>query len=188
MTTSTAPSYTDPSGTPFDADRVKVIEQTLANLRSGRYFRLHAASGRSAIGCRPPTSRHAWSHCIVTVGRMAAESDALAQVATAILGHVNLYGTHPEADAQVFEAAAGALDKGFDDVIGRAGPEAGRHRDHHRDFSLAERVLVAYWLATATAGFAECVPGVGWALDAIARAHGIHVSHVPKPETHRVRR
>jgi hypothetical protein len=145
----------------------KAITRVRDDLMSGAYFSRHASSHRSAIGYRPVLNHRDWAHAMKTIAEMAAESDSLAQVAHTIMGRVNLYGTRPEACAQIFEAAAEALRNGFDDVVGRSGPEAGRYSDHQRTFTLRERVLVAYWLEAATAPMQDCVPGVGWCVDAI---------------------
>lgn len=149
------------------ADDAKVIARVRDDLMSGAYFSRHAASHRSAIGYRPPLNRNDWAHAMKTLAEMATECDSLAQVAHTIMGRVNLYGTRPEACAQIFERAAEALREGFDDVIGRAAPGAGRFSDHQRDFNLRERVLLAYWLEAATAPMQDCVPGVGWCVAAI---------------------
>lgn len=168
-------------GTPYSDKDVAVIERVRENLLDGTFFRNAAASGRSALGYRPVLNRADWSHAMTTLGKMAAQSDAMAQIASQIMGKVNLYGTRPSASAQIYEAAAIALANEYDDIVGRSGPEAGRYSDHHREFSLRERVSLAYWLAEATAPMQDCVPGVGWCVTAIARAEGIHPSPVNFP-------
>lgn len=153
----------------MSSDKQATLDGYKQDLLSGRVFALHAASARSSYGYRPPIGRTQWATCMERLARMAAQSDRLAQVANMILGRVNLYGTAPQAEAAVYERAGEALAKGFDDVIGRAGPEAGRHSDHQHEFSLADRVAVAYWLEYATRPFSSCVPGVGWCLSNIAQ-------------------
>lgn len=149
-----------------------VIERVNNDLLSGRYFALVAASERSRYGYQPPINRAAYAHCIETLSRMAARSDRLAQIAVACIVRVNLYGTNGEERAHVYEAAGVALARGFDDVIGRAGPEAGRHSEHQHEFTLADRVALAYWLDEATSKFQSGVPGVGWCVSRIAASVG----------------
>jgi hypothetical protein len=177
-TTAPLVTYTD-GGEPYDDHHAEIIRGHEADLLSGAVFARHAASDRSVIGYAPPTSRDVWSHAISTVGRMAAESDALAQVAAAIVGRVNLYQTNHECHAQVWEGAAIAIRKGYDDVIGRSGPEPGRHKDHQRPFNIHEIVQVAYWLNEATARGGSSAPAIGWCLDAIARAHRVRTPRTP---------
>jgi hypothetical protein len=64
---------------------------------------------------------------------------------------------------------------GYDDVIGRAGPDAGRWSDHQHKFTIHQVVMLAYWLAEAGAKVQYSVPGVGWCVDAIARSEGIRI-------------
>lgn len=166
-------TYTDPTGAPYGPDHTARLEQYAQDLMSGRVFRLHAASARSARGYRPPMHRDDWSHAMATIARMAHQSDALAQVASKILGRVNLYGTRALADAQIWERAAEALEDGFDDVIGRAGPEAGRFKDHQHPYTLHQRLSVLAWVTEATAKLQDSVPGLGWCASALIRAHQV---------------
>lgn len=152
----------------------RVIERVRAELLSGRKFSLVVASERSRYGYQPPLNRSGYAHCIQTLGRMAAVSDKLAQVATRCIKSINLYGTDGEERAHVYAAAAEALASGYDDVIGRAGPDAGRYRDHQHEFTLYDRVQISYWLNEATEKWQSGVPGVGWAIAALAEEVGYH--------------
>jgi hypothetical protein len=152
------------SATRTDAD-ARVIDRYRERLLSGQTFALTAMSHRSRRGYMPPISRRDWAACMETVARMARRSDALAQIAVKI--RPNLYGTAADASAHVWESAGAVLARGFDDVIGRAGPEAGRFSDHQRDYTLAERVEVACWLTRACKPF-DPSSTIGWALEALA--------------------
>lgn len=153
------------------------VQRYEADLLDGTVFARHAESARSAYGYRPCLDRRAWSHAVTTIGQMAARSDALAQVAAAILPGLtrNTYTTRPEASAAIYEGAAAAIRAGYDDVIGRSGPEAGRHSDHQRPFRIDEVVLIAYYLIEATRYMAESVVGPGWALAAVREQHDVPV-------------
>jgi hypothetical protein len=148
------------------------------DLLSGRTLVLHAQSHRSRRGCMPPMSRRSWAHAMGTLANMAASSDRLAQVAAAIIGHVNLYGDDAQACAAMYERAFDAMKGKYDDVIGRAGPEAGKHSSHQHEWKLIDRVAVHYWLALATKGMTASTPGVGWALEVVAKEVGFN----PTPE------
>lgn len=156
----------------------KVIADYREKLMSGKTLANHAASHRSRRGYKPPISRRDWAHAMGTLAKMAEQSDRLAQVAAAIIGKVNLYGDRAQACAAMYEQAGAAMSKRYDDVIGRAGPEAGRHSEHQHEWTLYDRVAVHYWLELATRGMTDSASGVGWALQAVADEVGFH----PVPE------
>lgn len=148
--------------------RTKTLDRFRDDLLSGRTLVLHANSHRSRRGYMPPMSRRDWAHAMRTLADMAASSDRLAQVASAIMGSVNLYGDDAQACAKMYEKAAEAMRTKFDDVIGRAGPEAGRYSSHQHEWTLADRVAVHYWLELACRPMASSAPGVGWCLALVA--------------------
>jgi hypothetical protein len=74
-------TYTRPDGTPYSERDVAVIERVRADLLSGRTLALHATSARSVSGYHPPMTRVQWAHMMGTLAKMAATSDALAQIA-----------------------------------------------------------------------------------------------------------
>ena len=151
-----------------------VIERVRDDLMTGRYFTLHAASQRSRYGYHPVVSRRGWAHALGTLARMAEQSDMLAQIAVAVVGRVNLYGTDPEECAHIYEAAVAALAAQYDDVVGRSGPDGGRY--NLRDYTLAERIQLAAWLGEATRLMdASHAHGVGWAVAAIADAESVRL-------------
>ena len=121
--TTTIP-WLDRDGEPFALKQEAAVERYYHDLLDGTVFRRHAISARSRHGYPPPTIRRAWSHVVATIGRMAGESDALAQVAAKILAHApNLYGTDADVAAAVYGRAADAIAAGFDDVLARTGPD-----------------------------------------------------------------
>jgi hypothetical protein len=175
-------TYTRPDGAEYSEQDAARIEETRERLLSGRTFSMSAAGYRSAYGYRPPCGRDQYAHVVQTLGRMAAQSDSFAQIAAAILnGGLNPYGNRDELAAKVYEGAAKALASGYDDVIKRASPEPGRYSDAQRGYSLGECILLDYWLAEATAKCASHLPGVGWCVDALARAERVHVNSALYP-------
>lgn len=152
-----------------------IVAQYQADLLSGAVFYRAAHGYASEIGYRPPINRRAWSDCMSEVAAMGKVSDPLAQVAVAIIGRVNLYGTPGQACSAVYQYAGEALARGYDDVLRRASPEPGRYSDSQRDFTLSERVAIAHWLIDACRPFAGAVGttiSVGWCLDRIAKDTG----------------
>jgi hypothetical protein len=154
-----------------------IIDGYRQSLMDGSVFVKIALSSRSAIGYRPPITYREWSHCMTTISQMAGKSNEFAQIANAILGRVNLYGTPPDARAQVFDRASDALREGFDDVIGRASPEGGRWSDYHREYKLPTRILLMAWLEEATAPMSESVWGLSWCLLVLAQAEQVTIPY-----------
>lgn len=163
-------------------ERQAVLDKFRDELQSGVVFmraaQAHRTNSFMAGVYRPPIGHRDWAHCYITIGRMARESDALAQVAASIVGKINLYGTDPDVMAHVYEGAAKAVTHGFDDVIGRTGPNAGRPSSYHRAFTLYEVVAIGYWLEFACRPFAKSAPGVGWCLSMLADECHARVDHV----------
>lgn len=155
----------------------QTLNQYREDLKSGRTLVLHAQSHRSRFGYQPPINRRNWAHMMRTLADMAASSDRMAAVANHIIGRVNLYGTDAQACARAYEMAFEAMNKPYDDVIGRAGPEAGRYSDHRHEWTLYDRVAVHYWLELATRGMTAAAPGVGWCLALVAKEIGFHPTH-----------
>jgi hypothetical protein len=156
------------------------VDEYRESLRSGRTLALAAASHRSRFGYMPPIGHRQWSHTIETLGRMARESDALAQIASAIVGRLNLYGDNAQLCTSVYSAAFEAVTSGYDDVVGRTGPEAGRWSQYHRSYSLREIVSLHYWLILACKGATSSVDRPGWCLQIVAETVGGSPWHVRK--------
>lgn len=156
--------------TTTDERRAEMIDGYKADLLSGKAFSMHAMSHRSRYGYKPPTT--GWPHAMAALAGMAAVSDPLAQVASAIIGRVNLYGDDAQLCAAVYEHAATAIRTGYTDYVGLAGPEPGRRSDRQRAYTLHEVVAVAYWLAYAVRGRTASTYGPGWCLAAIAEEVG----------------
>lgn len=172
----TTPGLTDLD---FDHRNAVVINRVHDELLNGTYFRNHERSYRS-IRRYSVARREGWGYCIETLGRMAQTSDALAQIAAAIIREVPLYQTDHEAAAKVYEVAARVLAEPYEDVVGMAAPDAGRRRDHIKDWTLGQRIALAGWLTVACSKFhLGSVPGHGWALTALAEAKRVHLPALP---------
>lgn len=154
-----------------DRDRV-VLDKYREDVLSGKSLVMHGNSHRGRGGYKPPLGRDQWAHAVRTLADMAASSDRLAQVANGIVGRINLYGDRAQLCAAVYEAAFQVMNKPYDDVIRRAGPEPGRYSDNQHAWTLYDRVAVHYWLELACRPCADSAPGVGWALQALAEETG----------------
>lgn len=160
------------------ADRdARVVNQYRDDLLSGRTLALAANSHRGRYGYKPPVGHRQWAHTIETLGRMARESDSLAQIASHIVGRLNLYGNDAQLCASVYSAAYEAVHKGYTDVVGRSGPEAGRASQYERPYRLGELALLACWLELATKGATSSVPGIGWCLSIVLETSHVYVPH-----------
>lgn len=148
------------------------VDKYRDDLRSGRTLALHAQSHRSRYGYKPPVGHRQWAHTIETLGRMGRESDALAQIASHIVGKLNLYGDDAQLCAAVYSGAFEAVHKGYTDYVGLAGPEPGRRSDRQRPYSLRETVNLAYWLILACKGATSSTTGPGWCLQVVAETVG----------------
>ena len=125
-------------------ERQAVLDKFREDLLSGRTLVLVAQSERSRYGYYPPIRHEDWGTCIERLGRMARTSDRLAQIATAIMGKLNLYGTEGQIRAALYEAAFHATRKPYVDYVGLAGPEPGRRSDRTHDWTLYDMVALSY--------------------------------------------
>ena len=159
-----------------DVDRAerdaRQVHEYIDSLRSGRTLALAAQSHRSRYGYKPPVGHRQWAHTIQVLGQMAQQSDPLAQIASHIVGRLNLYGDDAQLCASVYDGAFHAVNSGYDDIVGRTGPEAGRWSQYHRAFTLSEIVSLHYWLILATKGATSSVSRPGWCLSVVADALG----------------
>jgi hypothetical protein len=156
------------------------LDEYEADLMSGAVFARHAFSARSHLGYEPPMTSRDWAHVIVTLGQMAGSGDALARLTRSILanGTPNLYGTRSQAMARVKSAAAAALREGFDDVIGRTGPEPKRYSEAQSDYSLRTRLELLCWLTVACAPLGYSVPGIGWCAQLLCEREGVNSGRI----------
>lgn len=121
--------------TTTERDRA-TIERFRADLLNGAVFTRHAVARRSYVGYRPPTSRRDASTLLVGLGRFAADSDQAAQLVSAIVRTLHIYGCREEMLAKAHDTAATAIREGYTDVIGLASPEPPRRRDAQGRYSL----------------------------------------------------
>jgi hypothetical protein len=153
---------------------LQMIAEAEADYLSGATFA--RASHSTALSYQPPIRSDEYGKVIETLGRLAAEGDAAASIASRLVGSVNLYGTPSQVEAGLYRAAFEAISGGYDDVLGRTGPEAGRYSDHQHDHSIRTILLVACYIAEAVAPFASYVTGNGpggWVLRALCEQYRI---------------
>ncbi len=156
----------------------RAVKREREALLDGSYFARHAMSHRSRPLGGACVAREKWAHAIQTLGRMAVTSDAFAQLA-ATIGLPPLYQTDGELCAAIYERAHSVLAQPYDNVVRRSGPEQGRLSCCTRDWTLAERLQLAAWLAEATAPSAASVPTIGWVLPLIAEDAVALMPHTP---------
>lgn len=147
--------------------REEIVEEYRAEMLSGVVFHRHMVSHNSVYGYKPCLNRDAYVHAMGALVQLASKGDPFAQVANTCMHRVNLYGTRSEEAAHIYEAAAKCIREGYDDVIRRSGPDAGRPSESHRPFTLPEVIVIALWLSEATRKMDSSVTQVGWCLRAL---------------------
>lgn len=159
----------------MDAIREReIMDEVSENLLNGRSFDMCARSERSAIGYRPPCPRKYWAIAIETIGRMANESDVLAQLASKLLTSIPLYQTNNELRAHIMESAGKAIRDGYLDVIRLASPEPGRRSDAQRAFTLYECLTLDVWLNLAVP-CPDTAPGIGWVVSKLIEENRVRM-------------
>lgn len=149
------------------------LDRLRTGLLSGAAFSWAASSNRSVIGYQPPITSRDYGHVLQVAGEMAKAGDLFAAVAREIVHRVNLYGTRSQVLAAANEAVAQFVRHGYDDVIGRTGPEAGRPSSHHHAVTLGQAIALRYYLAEIEAPMGSSIPGVGWGVETLAKEAGV---------------
>jgi hypothetical protein len=157
-------STTDTTVTEREAEVLAKVE---AELMSGRTFALVAMGSRSITGYQPPTESCKYAQALQLLGRGAQVGDRMAKLVAAIVRDLPLNNTAGETVAKMYQAAGNALDRGFFDTVGNAGPEAGRRRDHEHAYTLADRLLLKVLLANVQAIYLPTGSRHGWAFRAL---------------------
>lgn len=147
------------------------------DLESGRTFALHYQSHRSRrTGC--VLNRTAWAQLVEHMAQMARLGDAYAQIASAVVGKAPLYGDRRDLCANAYDAVCIAWRRGYDDVVGRSGPEGGRYGV--KLFGSRVAVVVSVWLEFALAGSTDSTTGIGWAAREVMDELNIQQHMLPK--------
>ena len=161
-----------------------IIERHAEALASGQRFDWYANSHASAdrMSYRAPMTARMYGRTLEVLGRFAEQGDWHASIAQRVVHRLPLYGTPPQMYAQIGRALAEAVRDGFDDVIGRTGPEAGRPSDHQHATRLDQAILLDLLLVeiAATAGGSDGVTCVGWCTKALVQRERIATWGLPK--------
>jgi hypothetical protein len=155
---------------PLDQKTTEIVERHRTALENGTRFMWYHQSYASAdrmSGGGPINSRK-YAEVLMCLSRYALMGDKQAQHVSKIVSKINLYGTPSQVLAGIGQAMFEIMVGGFDDVIGRTGPEAGRYSDHQhastlRDALYLDMLLTEIEMAT---HMSASVPGIGW-VDAI---------------------
>ena len=152
-----------------------MIDETEALYADGGYFLRCSAS--QALGYEPPITYSEYAHVVETLARLAGEGDAGAAIASRLVASVNLYGSPSQVRRSLYTTAYEFVRDGYDDVLGRTGPEAGRPSDHRHAVSLRFVLLISNYLGEATlpiSGGAPFTKGPGgWIAKALCERHGV---------------
>ena len=151
------------------ARREAAYERFKAEYVSGAYFARRSFPDPIARYHGGPLHPRQYGGMMEAVARFASQGDWHAAVARHIFGKVNLYSTPTEAVAQVAGGISEFARKGYTDVVGMTGPEAGRP-SQYTDKPVTERqslllvlLLAEVEMAASKAGVGlGHVPGLGW--------------------------
>lgn len=165
----------------YNDAQLAVIERVERELITGRSLSL-AAQGHKSRPYGSVLHRQNWCELVDAMATMASKSDALAQLAVAVIGKANLYEDRRGLCANAYDAALSAWGRGYDDVVGRSGPEGSRY--DVKPYGIGDALILAHWLAWGTRSSQDSVPGVGWCVAALVERHNIPASALaPWPTT-----
>lgn len=156
------------------------VDEYAADLVSGRAFAVtanaHAANRFTGGHYRGPIAAREYGEVLETLGRFGRQSDRYAQAAHLIAHSLPLYGTAEDALNKVYDALFRIAKDGYDDVIGRSGPEAGRPSDHKHATTL-RWALILHLLGKEISTIIDhsTAPGVGWVAQALMEREGLRV-------------
>jgi len=156
-----------------------IIERVERELVTGESFRLIERSEYSRFTCgdRIPARSQDWARLIGALAKYAEQGDRAAQaVATVLGGGINPYLTNGEILAKVAAGFAKVVQNGWDDVIGRTGPEPGRPSAYQHDTTLVDAIHLRLAFEEARAAFEGSEKaGVGWVLEHLIERENITV-------------
>lgn len=151
------------------ADREAAYQRFLQDVEAGRALAYAAHSERSVYGYQPVAHHRNYANAVAALATYAATGDRAAAAAHAVLVRLPLYNTRSAMLATVAEVLLDVHMHGYDDVVRRSGPEAGRHSDHQHPTTLQDAadlvLLYAEVEAAVTAGLDPTkpyLPGLGW--------------------------
>jgi hypothetical protein len=162
----------------------KVVDRVEADLLSGRYFDLIAASNRSVPLGGPPIASQYWAGIMQAIATFARDGDRSAATAYRLFGTINLYLTPNEVVAQVATGLAKVVREGYFDTIGATGPGASRRSayEHATDLRTAIRLALLMVEVQMSAGYLGTVPQVGWALQSLVERERVSISSAVYPK------
>ena len=143
----------------------KIIAEYEDKLVSGQVFSTAWVAAQTnatmANVYRPPLGSRKFADYVKAMGELASRGPVFAHFVSEMGFAVNLYGDEMQMEASVWQRAASALKAGFDDVIGRTGPEPMRESDAKRPYTLREILVIQSWLQKAIGS------RVGWVTQAL---------------------
>lgn len=160
------------------------IARVEVDLVSGRYFRLIAASNRSAPLSGAPIASRDWANMMLAIATYARMGDRAASTAAQIFGRVHQYLTPNEVVAQVADALAEVARSGWYDVRSASGPNPGHPSSHEHPTTLRDALWLALLMTEVemSAGNIGHVAGPGWVLQRLVARENITVHQVYLPQ------
>lgn len=156
----------------------EIVAEFAEELVDGRVFRRAAFAGQvnsTMHTYRPPLQTRKYVHFIQTIGKFAGVGQVFAHFVSELGLPVNLYGDEMQMEASVWSKVAEAFERGYEDVIGRTGPEAGRSKDYKRRYTVREALVIMEWIGEALGS-----TGTGWCVAALLEMEEIPAHMLPR--------
>jgi hypothetical protein len=154
-----------------DQAREEALVRFERAIQTSEAFRIAWQSHAGRRASYGPVPSELWAHAIETLARFARHSDVYAQLVRSVLSQLPLYQSKEELCAALWRSAFEALKQDYDDVVGRAAPDAGRPSSYQRDWTMKERIEFYAACQRACGPMAGTAPGYGWALVELAKKH-----------------
>lgn len=169
------------------AQRAVKVEEYAADLVSGKVFTRIETSQRSrgSYYGAGPLGHRPYAETLAALGRFASQSDWHAYVAHRLVQGLPLYNTEAEFLAKLAGNFVAVVVNGYDDVVGRSGPNPGRLSSYQRETTLRDALnLHLLWCEIAIKVDTSTISGPGWCAQALIERENVTVWQHIFPNIH----
>lgn len=157
-----------------EAARAATLERYERNLMDGTRWALVYQSERGQIGYRSMLNPNDYAAALAILADLAREGGMCAELASAAVRKINLYGTVHDMVAAVADAFAETMRNPYDDVAARTGPEPVRYSTAQKPWPLRVRLIADCHLARIGWLTRSYVPGYGWCLTELCERERVY--------------